>query len=425
MEDAMKRDELQAAFRGLEKHIDAYAQILVSQGLNVKEGQEVVIQAPVETYEFARRVVDKAYQAGAGHVTLMYSDDQEAKLTYNACDLEFFEKVPEYRRLEMDTLAEDGACFLFLTGRDPSVFEDVDPAKMAKSRIAFNAAAKVFRSGLDMGRNVWCIAGVPQEGWAKKVFPDDSVDEAMYKLWRSILYVSRVLNGDSDEAWQTHNAAFKKNLRFLNEKKFDSLRYSSSNGTDFTVGLCENHIWEGGAATTVDGHKFFPNVPTEEVFTTPDRMRCEGVVYSALPLVHAGSIINNFWIKFEGGKVVDFDAQQGKEQLRHIIETAENADRLGEVALVSKNSPIRESGILFYETLYDENASCHLALGMGFPECLEGGLDMSEEELLAAGVNQSHTHVDFMIGSDDLTITGIDKNGEETRVFVNGQWVWE
>ena len=421
----MGHDELEAAFRGLEKYIDAYAQVLVSQGLNVKKGQEVVIKAPVEAHAFTRCIVQKAYDAGAGHVTVMYRDDQVSRLTYNACEKSFFEKVPEYERLKMDTLAEEGACFLFLTGRNPSVFEDVDPSKMSQEALTFNKACKAYRNGLDMGRNVWCIAGVPQVGWAQKVFPEDSTEEAMYKLWRSILYVSRVLEDDADEAWQTHNAAFKKNLRFLNEKKFDSLRYSSSNGTDFTVGLPKGHIWEGGAAQTVDGHRFFPNIPTEEVFTTPDRLRCDGVVYSALPLVHSGVIIKDFWIKFKEGKVEDFDAQQGREQLRQIIETAEGADRLGEVALVSKNTPIRESGILFYETLYDENASCHLALGHGFPECMEGGLNMSKDELQAVGVNQSHTHVDFMIGSDDLTITGIDENGEETRIFVNGQWVWE
>ncbi len=425
MEDLMMRDELEAAFRGLDKYIDAYAEVLVSQGLNVKEGQEVVIKAPVEAYDFVRRVVDKAYKAGAGHVTLMYRDDEVSRMTYDACDESFFEKIPEYERLKMDTLAENGACFLFLTGRDPSVFEHVDPSKIAKEALAYNSSCKAYRKGLDMGLNVWCIAGVPQEGWAKKVFPDASVEEAMYRLWRSILYVSRVLDDDPDEAWQTHNAAFKKNLRFLNEKKFDSLRYTSSNGTNFVIGLPEGHIWEGGAAYTVDGHRFFPNIPTEEVFTTPDRLRCDGVVHSALPLVHQGSIIKDFWIEFKEGKVVNFDAQQGREQLRQIIETAKNADRLGEVALVSKNTPIRESGILFYETLYDENASCHLALGKGFPECMEGGLEMTSEQLEKAGVNQSHTHVDFMIGSDDLTITGLDKEGNETRIFVNGQWVWE
>ena len=199
----------------------------------------------------------------------------------------------------------------------------------------------------------------------------------------------------------------------------------AKNGTDLTVGLPKGHVWAGGAEQAGDGRMFFPNIPTEEVFTSPDRMRCDGIVYSAMPLVYSGQIVDGFWLRFEGGRVVDFGAKRGKDVLRSIIEADENSCRLGEVALISKNTPIRQGGMLFYSTLYDENASCHLALGLGFPECVEGGMEMSKDELVAHGVNQSHTHVDFMIGAEDLNIWGVTAEGEEVPVFENGQWAWE
>ena len=303
-----------------------------------------------------------------------------------------------------------------------SALKGIDPAKPAAARRARNAQCKVFREGMDFGRNVWCIGGVPVPAWAKTVFPDISEQEAILRLWTAILSTARADGDDPHEAWETHNATFEKNKRMLNEARFDALRYSSSNGTELTVGLPKGHVWEGGAARTVDGTLFFPNMPTEEVFTSPDRMRADGIVYSALPLVHSGSIVRDFWFRFENGAVVDYGAAQGKEVLKQILATDENAVRLGEVALVSKNTPIRQSGLLFFSTLYDENASCHLALGTGFADCLEGGYDLGKDELIAAGVNQSATHVDFMVGSPDLTITGIKKDGTKVPVFVDGDW---
>ena len=421
----MTKDEIVQAMRGLDSKISAYAKLIVEIGVAVQKDQEVVITCPVEAYDFGRRCAQAAYGLGAGHVTMFYNDPQINRLEYEHCPLSYFEKLPSWKRDQLDTLAADGACFLFLEGQSSSVYEGIDPAKMmARSRVK-NAECKVFRSGLDFGRNAWCIAGVPVKGWAEEVFPEVSSEEAVYRLWSAILYVSRVTNDSPRSQWETHNQAFKKNLRFLNDRKFRKLHYVASNGTDFTLGLNEGGLWEGGASHATDGHCFFPNIPTEEVFTSPNCQEAEGIVYSALPLVHAGTIINDFWLKFEDGKVVDFGARQGYDTLAEILNTDEAASRLGECALISKNTPIRETGILFYNTLYDENASCHLALGTGFPECLEGGLDMSQEELLAHNVNHSHTHVDFMIGTDDLTITGICGDGEEIMVFNNGQWAWE
>lgn len=244
----------------------------------------------------------------------------------------------------------------------------------------------------------------------------------MEKLWDAILYTARADGADPAAAWADHSAAFQARIKLLNEKQFDALRYTSSNGTDFTVGMNPGHIWAGGGAETVDGTWFFPNMPTEEIFTSPHRDRADGVVHSALPLNYRGGMIEDFWIKFEGGVAVDCGAKTGLDRLKSILDTDEGGRHLGEVALVPHASPIAQSGILFYSTLYDENAACHLALGKGFPECVEGGLEMDETALAAHHINLSATHVDFMIGTADLTITGIAADGSETPVFQNGNW---
>ena len=417
--------ECRIATEALSDQLDRYASLIVRKGCAIKPGQQLLVRGPVERADFVRRVVAAAYAAGSGPVTVIWDDDVLTRLNYENNDIEFFEKVPDWKRIQLDSLAEAGAALLFLDGSDPMMLNGIDPKKPATWAHAVNTQCTSYRNGMDFGKNVWCIAGVPVAKWAMTVFPELSEAEAVYRLWLAILATTRADGEDPASDWETHNASFEKTKRFLNEHRFDALRYRSSNGTDFTVGLTAGHIWEGGAGRTVDGTVFFPNMPTEEVFTTPDRMRADGMVYSALPLVHAGQIVRDFWFRFEGGAVVDYGAEQGKDVLKSILERDENAVRLGECALISKNTPIRQSEILFFDTLYDENASCHLALGMGFPECLEGGLEMEKDELIAHGVNQSVVHVDFMIGADDLDIVGIAADGSETQIFVNGQWVWE
>jgi aminopeptidase len=409
---------------GLQLQLDRYARLIVRRGVALQPGQELVLTAPVERADFARKVVRAAYEAGAGHVTVLWADDEVTRLTYQNVDVEYFRHTPSWKREQLDSLAEAGAAFLFLEGQDPSALAGVDPAKPAAASRARNSECKAFRSGLDFGRNTWCIAGVPIAAWAKTVFPDLATDEAVLRLWREILCVARASGSDPESEWDAHNAAFERNKSLLNGYAFDSLHYRASNGTDLTVGLNRGGVWEGGAATTVGGISYFPNIPTEEVFTTPDRTRADGIVFSAMPLVHAGQIVRDFWLRFEGGRVVEYGAKGGYEVLKQIVDTDENACRLGECALIAKETPIRQSGILFYDTLYDENASCHLALGMGFPECLAGGLEMTKEQLVEHGVNQSHTHVDFMIGTDDLSVTGVTPAGEEVPVFVDGTWAW-
>lgn len=421
----MTDQECRIATDGLSEQLDLYAALLVRKGVSLQRGQELVLEAPVERADFARRVVRAAYHAGASRVTVIWEDDEITRLTYESCPLKAFEHTPSWKVEQLNSLAEAGAAFLFLEGQDPSILRGIDPAKPAAASRARNTECRAFRDGMDFGRNAWCIAGVPVRAWAREVFPELSADEAVYRLWLLILEVSRADGEDPESAWETHNASFEKTKRFLNGHRFDALRYEASNGTNLTVGMTEGHIWDGGAGRTQTGVTFFPNIPTEEVFTSPDRTRADGVVHSALPLVHNGQVVRDFWLRFEGGRVVDFGAEQGYEVLRHIIETDESAARLGECALVSKNTPIRQSDTLFYDTLYDENASCHLALGMGFPECLAGGVKMDKEALLARGVNQSSTHVDFMIGTDDLSVTGVCADGTEVPVFVNGQWAWE
>ena len=414
-----------AGMKKLQPQIGRYADLIVRKGVHVTPGQEVVVQVPVETAAFARMLVEHAYAAGAGHVTVIWTDDAVTRLTYEHVEKTWFETTPEWQRIQLDSLAQAGACFIFVEGADPEALKGIDPAKPAAASKARSTQCKAFRRGLDFNINPWCIAGAPVAAWARHVYPGVPDEVAVYQLWCAILSVARADGEDPEAAWELHDATFKKSLRFLNEQHFDRLHYTADNGTDLTVGLTDKHVWEGGCGHTPDGHEFFPNIPTEEVFTSPDCERVDGIVYSALPLVRHGNKIDRFWLRFENGRVVDYDAEVGKDTLASILETDEGARRLGECALISKNTPIRESETLFYDTLYDENASCHLALGAGFAECYEGGYDMTPEELRAHGVNKSSTHVDFMIGTDDLDIVGVRVDGEEVPVFVNGQWTWE
>lgn len=418
-------EEVELGMKALAPAIARYARLIVGAGVNVRPGQEVVISAPVETAAFARLLVRCAYEAGAGHVTVIWGDDAVTRLAYEHVDISYFNQTPEWQRLQLDSLAEEGACFIFVEGSDPEALAGIDPQKPAAAAKARNTQCRAFRRGLDFNINPWCIAGAPVASWARQVFPHMRDDEAVYRLWGAILAASRADGDDPESAWELHDATFEKNLRLLNEGHFDALRYTADNGTDLTIGLPPRHVWAGGRSETPDGHPFFPNIPTEEVFTSPDCRRADGVVFSALPLIHHGNRIERFWLHFEGGRVVDYGAERGLDALRSIIETDEGSCRLGEVALISKNTPIRESDLLFFDTLYDENASCHLALGLGFPECLEGGYDMDTAELAAHGVNVSSTHVDFMIGTDDMGITGIQADGTEVPIFINGQWSWE
>ncbi len=409
----------------LKTQLEGYAKLLVETGCALKKGQALLLTAPVEAAGFARMVAAAAWKAGAGEVSVEWTDQAVSRLHYLNAPMAAFESVPDWKRALRNGAVERGAAVLSLDGEDPDGMAGIDPARFTAAVRASHRDCKAFYDGLDLGRNVWCIAGVATPAWAGKVFPGLGEEEAVEKLWEAILATARADGPDPAGAWAEHSAAFRRRVGLLNERQFDALHYTAGNGTDFTVGLNRGHIWAGGGAETVDGTWFFPNMPTEEIFTSPDRERADGVVYSALPLNYQGGLIERFWVRFAKGRAVDCGAEVGLERLRSILETDEGARRLGEVALVPQDSPIARRGLLFYSTLFDENAACHLALGKGFPECVAGGLEMDEKALAEHHVNLSAAHVDFMIGTADLEITGILPDGSRVPVFRKGCWAGE
>jgi aminopeptidase len=406
----------------LRVQLERYAQLIIRSGCNLQPGQELLLSASTDCIEFARIITAEAYQQGARHVTVRFGDERIARLHYENCALEVFEQFPEWQALLNNSMARQGAAILSLTSENPLALSGVDQNKLVANARSSHDACKEFYDSLDQGKVVWCIAGAAAPAWAQHVFPLLSRDEAVAALWEAIFKATRVDTPDPLAAWQQHRASFDARKTWLNTQRFDALHYTNSLGTDLIIGLNAKGVWQGGGDVTVNGTEFFPNMPTEEIFTTPDRLRADGTVYSSMPLIHHGSLVDDFSLTFENGRVTTCHARVGQDVLEAIFAVDEDASRLGECALVPWTSPIRQSGILFYNTLYDENASCHLALGQGFPDCLEGGQQMNEDELKAAGVNKSATHVDFMIGTADLNIEGITVNGARVPLFRNGEW---
>lgn len=407
----------------LDERLERYAELLVVKGCALKQGQELFVRSPLEVAAFTRKVVACAYAHGAKLVTVQWGDQQTDRLAYDNAPQEVFDTMPEWAALRNNSMARNGAAVLTILSDDPQIMKGVDQRKVMARIVAGHAQCKEFYDALDRGRCVWCIAGAASPAWARQVFPQLGEQEAVEALWEAILDTSRVTD-DPAAAWDEHRASFDARKAWLDKQGFSALHYTAPNGTDLTVGLIEGSHWEGGGQEGADGTYFFPNIPTEEIFTSPHRLRTSGTVHSALPLIYNGSPVEDFWIRFEEGRAVDWDARVGKEVLSGIIETDDNSRYLGECALVPFDSPIRNTGILFLETLYDENASCHLALGKGFPEVLEGGYDMGDDELLEAGLNDSAAHVDFMIGTGDLSIDGIRPDGVSVPVFRNGNWAF-
>jgi len=407
-----------------QQQLARYAELVVKSGCNLQAGQELYLSGSVDSIELVRALTAEAYKQGARHVTVAIGDEKLARMHYDNCELEVFQTIPEWSALRSNSMVRQGAAVLSVTDEDPLAMEGIDPAKPMASAVAAHTACKEFYDALDKGRNVWCIVAGAAPAWAARVFPDLAPEEATQKLWQAIFAATRcdAATPDPVAAWAAHRAAFDAHKRWLNEQRFDRLHYTNSLGTDLIVGLNPAGIWNGGGDVTVDGREFFPNMPTEEVFTTPDSARADGIVHSALPLIHHGNLIEDFWIRFEAGRAVECRAKAGQEMLEALLAADEGAARLGEVALVPYRSPIRDTGILFYNTLFDENASCHLALGKGFPDCVAGGQELDEAGLKAAGVNDSAIHVDFMIGNEDLEIVGIKADGSEVAVFEAGNW---
>ncbi|GIP28382.1 aminopeptidase AmpS [Paenibacillus sp. J23TS9] len=403
--------------------LEKYAELAIKTAVNIQPGQSLWINAPIHTPEFVRMITEHAYKAGAKLVHIEWQDEISTQIKYHLAPDEAFEEYPLWRAQAVQQFAENGGAFLFIESSNPELLKGVDPKRVAANSKAAGTALAKWREYMSANKMTWSIIGVPSTGWAKLVFPDLDADAAVQALWEAIFKASRVDQDNPVQAWQEHNATLHDKRAYLNSKQYKKLHYRAP-GTDLTIELPENHIWSGGTAVNEAKNPFNPNVPTEEVFTSPHREGTHGVVRSSKPLSYQGNLIENFSLTFEDGKVIDFEAEKGYESLKAMLGMDEAARYLGEAALVPHHSPISESNLIFFNTLYDENASNHLALGSAFPTCLEGGLSMSREELDQAGLNHSIIHVDFMIGSAEMDIDGITQDGQIEPVFRNGNWAF-
>ncbi len=409
----------------MEEKLREYARLLVEVGVNLKKDQTLMISSPVDCAFFARFCAEAAYAAGARSVVLNWTDDAITKMRYLYAADELFDSVPEWQKAMANGLAEEGAAFLSIIGNDPEAFLGVDPERMLRSSRAAGRDLAPFRTRLMANRNAWSIGAIPVPSWAKKVFPDCGEAEAMEKLWDAIFKSVRITGaGDAVERWREHEARLRGRIAKLNDWHFESLHYRNGLGTDLTVRLPQGHLWAGGSSATPEGRRFIANMPTEEIFTAPQRDGVDGVVYAAMPLVHNGNVIEGIRFVIRDGRITEASADRGEEFLQTAIDVDEGARYFGEAALVPYDSPIRNQEILFYDTLFDENAACHLAFGDADPECVRGGEEMSPEEPAAAGLNHSDTHVDFMIGTADLSIVGTRENGEQIEIFRDGNFTF-
>lgn len=399
-----------------------YASLIVQIGVNIQPGQTLVINSPIECAPFTRLVAQQAYSQGARDVVISWKDELFGKIRFLQAPEEVFSEFPAWQREFYLSYARQGAAFVSIAASDPELLKDVNPQRVAKAQKASNIALEEYREKLMSNRNAWCVVSIPTDSWAVRVFPHLPAPKAVEALWEAILKAVRVDAPDPMAAWEKHKQNLQKSLEFLNSNRFRFLRYKNSLGTDFTVELPEDHLWLGGSERTPVGIEFIANMPTEEVFTLPKKDGANGRVVSSKPLNYNGTIIENFSLTFQQGKVVDFQADKGYEVLQQMIHTDEGAQYLGEVALVPYDSPLSRANILFLNTLFDENASCHLALGKAYPVCLKNGDHMSKEELSRKGVNDSLVHVDFMLGTEDLEITGTTAEDQEIPVFKNGNF---
>ena len=400
-----------------------YAKLIARCGVNVRRGQDVIIQAELDQPEFVKMLADECYKAGARKVSVDFSYQPLTASHFKYCSEEVLSSLEKWQIEKWEYQANVLPCKIYLMSEDPDGLSGVDQKKYATCMSARSKLIKPIRSRMD-NRYQWCIAAVPGKDWAKKLFPELRASAAIEKLWEAILTCSRVTE-DPILEWKLHNENLARRCDHLNSLKIRELKFKSSNGTDFRVGLIPDAIFAAGGEYTLGKNVYFnPNIPSEETFTSPMKGDADGIVYSSLPLSYGGQLIENFWMRFEGGKAVEVGAEKNAELLREMIAMDEGAAYLGEVALVPYSSPIRRSGILFYNTLFDENAVCHLAIGRGFTNLLRGYENMTEEEAHAKGINDSITHVDFMIGTEDLDITAVLEDGSETKIFKEGEWAF-
>ena len=403
--------------------LKTYAELIARRGVNLKKGDEVVITAELDQPKFVEYVVEACYKAGAKKVTVDFTHQPLQKLHVKYRNLKTLGKVEDWEVARLEHYIETLPARIYLISEDPDGLRGMDREKNAKGAQARSKIIKPLRDRMD-NRYKWCIAAVPGKAWAQKMFPGIRASAAIEKLWEAILYTSRADGDDPIAAWDAHNADIAARCAYLNSLGIDTLHYTASNGTDFTVGLIDRSEFCGGAEAIIGGEIFNANIPSEEVYTSPKRGRAEGIVYSTKPLSYNGQLIENFSIRFHEGKVTEVHAEKNEEMLKTIVSMDEGASYLGEVALVPYSSPINQLGYLFYNTLFDENAVCHLALGEGYTNTLRGFADMTREECTAAGINDSMIHEDFMIGAPDLSIVATLRDGTEKEIFKDGTWAF-
>lgn len=403
------------------ENLDKYAQLIVEMGVNVQQSHTVVLQINVEQAPLARLITKKAYELKAAEVIVEWSDEEIQKEFLANAAFDRIKEFPQYKVEQADEWIEKGASRISVISSDPQALANVDSQRVAAYQKAAGKGLANLRKATQSNKVSWTVVAAAGENWAKRVFPELSTDEAVKALWEEIFKTTRVDRKDPIAAWKEHDEALEKKAEELNQQQFASLHYQAP-GTELTIGLPEKHLWEGAGSFNSRGEKFIANMPTEEVFTAPDSRKVNGVISSTKPLSYAGTIISGMKFTFENGKVVDFSAEKGQDVLEQLLETDEGAKYLGEVALVPDPSPISQSGIIFFNTLFDENASNHLALGSAYAFNLQGGTEMNEQELKERGLNLSQTHVDFMVGSNQMSIDGIKKDGTVVPVFRNGDW---
>lgn len=400
---------------------EKYADLVLQMGVNLQTNQALVINGPVEGADFVRLVAEKAYELGAKEVHVNWADDELSLLKYQHATEEVIENFPDWKVQLQESYAKDGAAFLSIHATDPDLLQDVEPARVAKASKAAGQALKEFQKYIMNDWVTWTVISIPTVKWAEKINPDKTGNDAVEALWETIYTMTRIGEGDPIKEWEAHNTTLENASRLLNNKQYEALHLQAP-GTDITIGLPKNHIWQGGAAVSKDGVVFNPNIPTEEVFTAPHKYKVDGTVSSTKPLNYGGSVIDHFQLTFKDGRVVDSQAETGEEVLQHLLDSDEGAKRIGELALVPDASPISQSGLIFYNTLFDENASCHIALGKAYPTNVENGAEMDDTTLDQHGINDSLVHVDFMVGSDQMNIDGVLEDGSKEAVFRQGAW---
>lgn len=404
--------------------LEKYAKLLIYSGLNVQADQTLVITIPVQLSEFANLCTKFAYDKGAREVVIKWTDEQTRRMFFEFANDEVFDEANDWLISFTNHYADIDACFLFISASDPELMKGIDQTRISRQAKAYAKDTKEAHMKRMNNKNAWCVASMPTKPWAKKVFPNLSDEEAIEALWKAILSATRADLDDPVAAWEQHQKNLDAKLNVLNSKKFKAFKYKNSIGTDVTVGLPEKQVWYGGGDEHIPkGYKFIANIPTEEVFSAPHRDKVNGKIVSSYPLNRNGVLVTDFWFEFKDGIIVDYGAKENVEALKEIIETDEGSKRLGEIALVPYDSPISNQNILFYNTLFDENASCHFAIGSSYPVCIKGGEDMSDDQLHAEGANTSDTHVDFMVGTSDLSIIGLTFDDLEVPIFENGNFV--